>query len=94
MGPGGVRAVRPNGTRLGMAVTEVMHDPERRDIPDRQEQRLAARGGPCLVCGQWIEPDAEDAYRVLVSKPPRQAEYSCHEACFEGIRHANAPAPG
>ena len=76
-----------------MAVTEVMHDPERRPIPDRQEERALSRGGPCLVCGEWIESDASDAYRVLVSSPPREAEYACHEACFERVKHASIVAP-
>ena len=67
-----------------MAITEVMHDPERRDIPDRQEQRVARRGGPCLICGEWIESEAENAYRVLVSNLLRQGEYPCHEVCFSG----------
>ena len=49
---------------------------------------MLSRGGPCLVCGEWIEADAKDAYRVLVSNPPREAEYACHEACFERVKHA------
>ena len=76
-----------------MAITEVMHDPERRPIPDRQEERALSRGGPCLVCGEWIASDASDAYRVLVSSPPREAEYPCHEACFDRVKHASVPAP-
>jgi hypothetical protein len=76
-----------------MAVTEVMHNPNQADIPDRQEQRILSRGGPCLVCGAWIEPEAKDAYRLLVSNPPRQAEYTCHEACFEGVKHTALPSP-
>jgi hypothetical protein len=76
-----------------MAVTEVMHDPERRDIPERQEERVLERGGPCLVCGEWIEADARDTYRVLVSNPPREAEYACHEACFERVKHPTVQAP-
>ena len=76
-----------------MAVTEVMHDPERRPIPDRPQERILSRGGPCLVCGEWIEADAKDAYRVLVSNPPREAEYACHEACFERVKHASVQAP-
>ena len=92
MGMGGVRAAHP-GARVDMAVTEVMHDPERRDIPDRQEERTLSRGGPCFVCAEWIEPDAEDAYRVLVSKLPRETEYACHEACFDRVKHETIPAP-
>ena len=76
-----------------MAVTEVMHDPNRVEIPDRPEERTLSRGGPCLVCGEWIEPEAQDAYRVHVSNPPREAEYACHEACFERTKHAAVPAP-
>ena len=93
MGPGGVRTARLGGARLDMAVTEVMHDPERRDIPDRVEERALSRGGPCFVCAEWIEPDAKDAYRVLVSKLPRETEYACHEACFDRVKHATIPAP-
>jgi hypothetical protein len=76
-----------------MAVTEVMHDPHRADIPDQREQRILSRGGPCLVCSEWIEPEARDAYRVLVSNPPREAEYACHEACFEQVKHTTIPPP-
>ena len=76
-----------------MAVTEVMHDPNRAEIPDRVEDRVLSRGGACLVCGEWIEPDARDAYRVHVSNPPREAEYPCHEACFERVKHETIPAP-
>jgi hypothetical protein len=76
-----------------MAVTEVMHDPYRADIPEQQEQRTLSRGGPCLVCGEWIERDANDAYRVLVSNPPREAEYACHEACFESVKHTTLQSP-
>lgn len=76
-----------------MAVTEVMHDPERRDIPDRQQERVLSRGGPCLVCGEWIDAESENVYRVLVSNPPREAEYACHEACFERVKHASLPTP-
>ncbi len=76
-----------------MAVTEVMHDPERRDILDRQEERVLSRGGPCLVCGEWIDAEAENAYRVLVSNSPREGEYACHEACFEQVKHASLPSP-
>jgi hypothetical protein len=70
-----------------------MHDPDRTDIPDRLEQRIASRGGPCLVCAEWIEPDAKDAYRVVVSNPPRETEYTCHEACFERVKHAKVASP-
>jgi hypothetical protein len=76
-----------------VAVTEVMHDPNRAEIPDREEQRVVSRGGPCLVCGEWIEPNAEDAYRVHVSNPPREAEYACHEACFSRVKHDTVPSP-
>ena len=47
----------------------------------------------CLVCGEWIEAEATDAYRVHVSNPPREAEYACHEACFERVKHAPLPSP-
>jgi hypothetical protein len=70
-----------------------MHDPHRSEIPEREQERILTRGGPCLVCGEWIEADAPDAYRVLVSNPPRDAEYACHEACFEQVRHPSVPAP-
>ena len=76
-----------------MAVTEVMHNPYRADIEEQVEQRRLSRGGPCLVCGEWIEADAQDAYRVLVSNPPREAEYPCHEPCFERMKHASVPSP-
>jgi hypothetical protein len=76
-----------------MAITEVMHDPHRVEIPDREEERVLTRGAPCLVCGEWIEADARDAFRVLVSSPPRGGEYACHEACFERVKHPSVPAP-
>jgi hypothetical protein len=76
-----------------MAVTEVMHDPNRADIPEHEEQRILSRGGPCLVCGEWIEAEAKDAYRVHVSNPPREAEYACHETCFESVKYTPLPSP-
>ena len=76
-----------------MAVTEVMHDPHRADIEERVEQHGVTRAAPCLICGEWIEARANDAYRVLVSNPPRGAEYACHETCFDGVRHASVPSP-
>ena len=77
-----------------MSVMEVMHDPERRPISDREEQAVLSQGGACLICGEWIEPEATDVYRVHVSNPPRAGEYACHEACFERIKHASLPSPG
>jgi hypothetical protein len=77
-----------------MAVTEVMHDPNAAPIPERDaEERPLSRGLPCLVCGEWIEADAKDAYRVLVSNPPREAEYACHEPCLTSIKHPSVPLP-
>jgi hypothetical protein len=76
-----------------MAVTEVMHDPNRTPIPEGQERRVLARGGPCLVCGEWIEADDENVYRVQVSNPPREAEYPLHEACFERAKHPSIASP-
>jgi hypothetical protein len=76
-----------------MAVTDPMGDREREPIPERPEQRPLSRGLPCLVCGEWIEADAKDAYRVLVSNPPREAEYACHEACLTSIKHPSVPLP-
>jgi hypothetical protein len=76
-----------------VAVTEVMHDPHRVDIEERREQHGVTRAAPCLVCGEWIEARAPDSYRVLVSNPPREAEYACHEICFERVRHASVAKP-
>jgi hypothetical protein len=76
-----------------VAVTEVMIDPHRVDIEEQREERPLSRGGSCLVCGDWIEPDAPNVYRVLVSQPPREAEYACHEACFDRVRHPSVRAP-
>ncbi len=76
-----------------MAVDKVMRDPEWVEIPEQREERGLSRGGLCLVCGEWIEADATDAYRVIVSNPPREAQYACHEACFDRVKHASAPSP-
>ena len=76
-----------------MAVTEVMHDPNRTPIPEEQERRTLTRGSPCLVCGEWIEPGDGDVFRVHVSNLPREAEYALHESCFERIKHASVPSP-
>ena len=76
-----------------MAVTEVMHDPNRTPIAEEHEQRALSRGGPCLVCGEWIEPEDEGVFRVHVSNPPRDAEYALHEACFERVKHPSVPSP-
>jgi hypothetical protein len=76
-----------------MAVTEVMRDPEFVETPERREVRALARGAPCVFCAEWIEPEATDAYRVLVSNPPREAEYAAHESCFESAKHPSVPLP-
>lgn len=76
-----------------MAVTEVMHDPNRTPIAEEQERRVLARGASCLVCGEWIEPEDEAVYRVHVSNPPREAEYPLHEACFERVKHPSIVSP-
>jgi hypothetical protein len=76
-----------------VAVDKVMRDPEWVEIPEASEEHAFTRGGLCLVCGDWIEPDARDVFRVVVSNPPREARYPCHEACFERVRHASVPGP-
>ena len=88
-----LRVERPAYGARHVAVTEVMRDPKRAEIPERVDEHVRARGGACLVCGEWIEPDASDVYRIQVSNPPREAEYACHEACFERVRHASVPSP-
>jgi hypothetical protein len=76
-----------------MAVDKVMRDPEWVEMPEQSEERVLARGGLCLVCGEWIDADAGDAYRVIVSNPPREAEYPCHEACLAHVVHPSVPLP-
>ena len=77
-----------------MAVTDPMGDRDRDPIPDREErERSLSRGLPCLVCGEWIEADATDAYRVVISNPPREAEYACHEGCLARVAHPSVPLP-
>jgi hypothetical protein len=76
-----------------MAVDKVMRDPEWVEIPEQTEERPHARGGLCLVCGNWIDGEARDAYRIAVSNPPREAEYSCHEACLERVAHPSIQLP-
>ena len=90
---GGAPGAPPADGERHVAVDRVMRDPEWVEIPERSEQQGRARGGLCLVCGEWIEPDASDVFRVLVSNPPREAEYVCHEACLERVRHASVPGP-
>jgi hypothetical protein len=77
-----------------MAVTDVMGERDRDPIPERgPEERPLSRGLPCLVCGEWIEADAKDAFRVVISNPPREAEYACHEACLASVKHPSVPLP-
>lgn len=76
-----------------MAVDKVMQDSELVEVPERREDRVLLRGGVCLVCGEWIAADASDAYRVIVSNPPREAEYPCHEACLERVAHPSVQLP-
>jgi hypothetical protein len=76
-----------------MAVTDVMGDRDREPIPERGEERTLSRGLPCLVCGEWIEVDASDAFRVVISNPPREAEYACHEECLASVKHPTVPLP-
>jgi hypothetical protein len=76
-----------------MAIDKVMHDADYAPIPEKQGQQLLTRGSPCLVCGEWIEPETTDAYRVLVSNPPREGEYACHERCLAQVAHPSVPLP-
>lgn len=76
-----------------MAVDKVMRDPELVEIPEQRETRALSRGGLCLVCGEWIDADARDAYLVVVSSPPREAEYPCHEACLARVVHPSVQLP-
>jgi hypothetical protein len=75
-----------------MAVDKVMRDPELVEIPEQSEEWALPRG-LCLVCGEWIDANAVDAYRVVVSNPPRQAEYPCHEACLARVAHPSIQLP-
>lgn len=76
-----------------MAIDKVMQDSELVEVPDRREDSVPSPGGVCLVCGEWIDADASDAYRVVVSNPPREAEYPCHEACLERVAHPSVRLP-
>jgi hypothetical protein len=77
-----------------MAVTEVMRDPEFVPTPEQHEERVLARGAPCLFCGEWIEPDTAETFRVLVVSSSREAEYASHAACLEKVRHPAVSPPG
>ena len=76
-----------------MSVMDVIQGPHVTPIPDAQEQRILARGAPCLVCGEWIEAEEAHVYRVHISNPPREAEYALHETCFERVKHASIQSP-
>jgi hypothetical protein len=76
-----------------VAIDKVMHDADYAPIPEGEGRRVLVRGGACLVCGEWIEPDADDAYRLLVSRPPQEAEYPCHEACLARVAHPSVALP-
>ena len=76
-----------------MSVEKVMRDPEWVEISERADEPGLTRGGLCLVCGEWIDAGAGDAYRVVVSNDPRQAEYACHEACLERVAHPSIRLP-
>jgi len=76
-----------------MAVTEVMRDPEYVPTMEVTEERALTRGMPCLFCGEWIEPGAEDAFRMLVLSTAKEADYASHAACLEKARHPSVPPP-
>jgi hypothetical protein len=55
---------------------------------------LPIRGGLCLVCGEWVEPEGEDLYVVAVSAPRGDgAEYLSHATCLARVTHPGMRLP-
>jgi hypothetical protein len=72
-------------------------------IPDPRNQPLVEtdttpglpiRGGLCLVCGEWVEPEGDDLYVVVVSAPRGDAaEYIAHATCMARVTHPGMRLP-
>jgi hypothetical protein len=76
-----------------MAVTEIMRDPEFEPTMEPRHERVLSRGAPCLFCGEWIEPETPETFRLVVLNPTREAEYAAHDACLERVRHPSVAPP-
>jgi hypothetical protein len=55
------------------------------------------RGGLCVICGEWVEPATEDAFRVTLERATGETgEYVAHAVCLARVAHPGArlPPPG
>jgi hypothetical protein len=79
-------------------VERIMRNP---DLASMTETEAAApvvmRGGLCLICGEWVEPDTDDVFMVTLTRPSGEAaEYVAHAGCVARVGHPGArlPPPG
>lgn len=77
-------------------VEHIYRNPQAIDILESEITQLdrAARGGPCLICGEWIEPDAAEIYEVTVGRRGA-VEFSAlsHVDCLVSTIHPSIIMP-
>jgi hypothetical protein len=66
-----------------------IRDPQVVDILETEVGRgRSLRGGRCLICGEWIEPDAVDVYEVSVGRAGNvELDLLSHASCLVGVVH-------
>jgi hypothetical protein len=77
-------------------VEHLYRDPERIDILESEvrQQHPGRRGGPCLVCGAWIEPESEDVLDVTVGRDGvAELAAVAHPACLARVVHDPSSLP-
>jgi len=53
-----------------------------------------AQEGPCLFCGEWIDPDTDGVYSLsLLEGNIEGRDYVCHVACLADRAHPTVRLP-
>jgi hypothetical protein len=76
-------------------VEHLIPDPRNAPIAESQTSTgLPIRGGSCLFCGEWVEPEGDDIYVLAVSAPRGDgAEYVSHATCLARAAHPAVRLP-
>jgi hypothetical protein len=75
-----------------------MRDPSLGPLtPEEAAAPVKMRGGLCLICGEWVEPEGDNALAVTLARPSGEAsDYAAHATCMATVGHPGArlPPPG
>jgi hypothetical protein len=76
-------------------VEHLIPDPRNAPITESQTSTgLPIRGGSCLFCGEWVEPEGDDVYVLAVTAPRGDgAEYVSHATCLARVTHPGKRLP-